>query len=111
MGKDDNNSKSSRSGRLGQRKPSTNQPQLKVDCILCFKDPKPSNNTIKARFAKSNGVKVSKQIHGYKTGNNKANLVALMNIMGTLGDLYEMWENEKSKNLAQKMSQAVEGQV
>jgi hypothetical protein len=78
-GEDDNNSKPSRSGRSGQGKPSNNQPQPKVDCILCFKDPKPSGDTIKAKFAKSDGAKVSKQIRGYRTGNNEANLVALMN--------------------------------
>jgi hypothetical protein len=55
MGKDDKNSKLSRSGRLGQRKPSNNQPQPKVDCILCFKDPKPRDDAIKAKFAESNG--------------------------------------------------------
>ncbi len=87
------------------------QLQPKVDCILRFKDPKPSDDTIKAKFAESNGAKVSEQIRGYKTGNNKANLVALMNQMVTLGDLYEMWENEKSKKLAQTMLQALEGQV
>jgi hypothetical protein len=87
MGKDDNNSKPSRSERSVQRKPSNNQPQPKVDCNLCFKDPKPSDDTIKAKFAKSDGAEVSKQIRGYKTGNNKANLIVLMNQMVTLGDL------------------------
>ncbi len=31
--------------------------------------------------------------------------------MVTLGDLYEVWENEKLKKLAQTMLQALEGQV
>jgi hypothetical protein len=34
-----------------------------------------------------------------------------MNQTVTLGDLYEMWENKKSKKLAQIMSRALEGQV
>ena len=34
-----------------------------------------------------------------------------MNRMVTLGNLYKMWEDEKSKKLAQMMSQALEGQV
>ncbi len=66
---------------------------------------------IEAKFAESDGAKVSEQICGYKAGNNKANLVALMNQMVTLGDLYKIWEDGKSKKLAQTMSRALEKQV
>ncbi len=85
--------------------------QLKVNCILQFKDPKPSEESIKAKFTKSDGSEVSEIIHGFKTGDAEANLVALMNRIVNLKDLYEMWEDGKSKKLAQTMSRALDGQV
>jgi hypothetical protein len=86
-----------------------NQP--KVNCIIQYKDPKPSDESIKAKFTESDGAEVSKVIRGYKTSDNQANLVLLMNRMVTLGDLYDMFENGKSKKLAQTMSRALDGQV
>jgi hypothetical protein len=68
---------------------------LKVECILCFKDPKPNEETTKAKFTESGGTEVSEIIHGWKTGDYKANLVALMNKMVTLG--YVHWKNYKYK--------------
>ncbi len=46
-----------------------------------------------------------------KTGDNKANLIMLMNRIASLGFPYKMWENRKSRKLALTMSQALDGQV
>jgi hypothetical protein len=59
----------------------------------------------------SDGAEVSEQIRGWKTGDNEANLVALMNRLVSLGDMYKMWEDRKSKKLCQTMLRALEGQV
>ena len=111
MGKDNNNPKPTKLNRLGWKAFSYSQSQPKTDCILHFKDPKPNDESIKAKFTESNGAEVSEQIRGWKTGDNKANLVALMNQLVSLGDVYEMWEDGKSKKLCQTMSRALEGQV
>ena len=66
---------------------------------------------MKAKFTESDGAEVSEQIRRWKTGDIEANLVALMNRMVSLGDMYEMWEDGKSKKLCQTMSRALEGQV
>jgi hypothetical protein len=86
-----------------------NQP--KVNCIIQFKDPKPSDESIKAKFTESDGADVSEVICRYKTSDNQASLVLLMNRMVTLGDLYDMFENGKSKKLTQTVSRALDGQV
>jgi hypothetical protein len=86
-----------------------NQPKL--NCIIQFKDPKPSDESIKAKFTELDGAEVSEVICGYKTSDNQANLVLLMNRIVNLGDLYDMFENGKSKKLAQTMSRALDGQV
>jgi hypothetical protein len=96
---------------IGSESNSNSQSQPKTDCILCFKDPKPNDESIKAKFTESNGAEVSKQICGWKTGDNEANLIALMNRLVSLGDMYEMWEDGKSKKLCQTMLRALEGQV
>jgi hypothetical protein len=111
MGKDNNNPKPVKSNRSGRKAFSNSQSQPKTDCILRFKDPKPNDESIKAKFTESNGAKVSEQIRSWKTGDNKANLIALMNRMVSLGDMYEMWEDGKSKKLRQTMLRALEGQV
>ncbi len=82
-----------------------------MNCIIQFKDPKPSDESIKAKFTELDGAEVSKVIHGYKTSDNQANLVLLMNRIVNLEDLYNMFENGKSKKLAQTMSRALDGQV
>ena len=79
MGKDYNNSKSAKSNQLNQRMASNDQLHLKVECILRFKDPKPNEETIKAKFTESGGTEVSEIIREWKTGDYVANLVALMN--------------------------------
>ncbi len=111
MGKDNNNPKPAKSNRLGWKASSNSQSQPKINCILRFKDPKLNDESIKAKFTESNGAEVSEQIRSWKTGDNKANLVALMNRLVSLGDKYEMWEDGKSKKLCQTMSRALEGQV
>ena len=112
MGKDNNNSKPSKSNRLGKKSSSGNQLQgPKLNCILRAKEPKPNDETMKAKFTESDGAEVSEQIRRWKTGDIEANLVALMNRMVSLGDMYEMWEDGKSKKLCQTMSRALEGQV
>ncbi len=101
-----------KSGSRSRRKKNcsdNNQP--KVNCIIQFKDPKPSDESIKAKFTKLVGAEVSEVIRGYKTSDNQANLVLLMNRIINLGDLYDMFENGKSKKLAQTMSRALDGQV
>ncbi len=101
MARDDKSNPRNFRSRRG-KSDGNNQP--KVNCILRFKDPKPSEESIKAKFTESDGSEVSKIIRGFKTGDAEANLVALMNRIVNLGDLYEMWEDGKSKNLAQTMS-------
>ncbi len=97
MGKDNNNPKPAKSNRSGRKAFSNSQLQPKTDCILRFKDPKPNDESIKAKFTESDRAEVSKQIRGWKTGDNEANLVALMNRLVSLGDMYEMWEDGKVK--------------
>jgi hypothetical protein len=88
MGKDNNNSKPLKSNHSGKKSSSGNQSQgPKLNCILQAKDPKPNNKTIKAKFTKSEGAKVSEQICRRKTGNIEANLAGLMNQMVSLGDI------------------------
>ena len=95
MGKDYNDSKSAKSNQSNRRTASNNQSHLKVECILRFKDPKPNEETIKAKLTESSRTEVSEIIHGWKTGDNDANLMALMNRMVTLGSLH--WKYYKYK--------------
>ena len=106
MGKDSNsNSKQSSKPR------SRPDDQVKVNCILRFKEPKPSDHEIKAKFFEADNTEVSEQIRKFKTGDNDANLVALMNEIVGLGDLYAMWENGGPRKLAQTLSRALEGKA
>jgi regulatory protein YycI of two-component signal transduction system YycFG len=111
MGKDNNNQKPEKLNQSGRKASSNSQSQPKTDCVLHFKDPKPNDESIKAKFKEPNGAKVSKQSRGWKIGDNKATLIALMNRLVSLGDMYEMWEDGKSKKLCQAMARALEGQV
>jgi hypothetical protein len=113
MAKDNEKSKPSRSNRLGKKASSDNQSNgPKLNCILRAKDPKPNDETIKAKFTESDGTEVSKQIRGWKTGDVEANLIALMSRMVSLGEMYDMWDDApKAKKLCQTMSRALEGQV
>ncbi len=111
MREDNNNPKPVKLNQLGRKAFSNSQSQPKTDCILHFKDPKPNDELIKAKFTESDGAEVSEKIRGWQTGDNKANLLASMNRMVSLGDMYEMWEDGKSKKLCQTMSRALEGQV
>jgi hypothetical protein len=95
MGKDYNNSKSAKFNRLNRRTASNDQLHPKVKCILCFKDPKSNEETIKAKFTVSGRTEVSEIICGWKTGDYEANLVAPMNQMVTLDYLH--WKNYKYK--------------
>ena len=47
-------------------------------CILQFKPPKPSQESIKAKFFEADNTEVSEQIRCYSSGDDRANLVALM---------------------------------
>ena len=69
--------------------------QAKVNCIPRFKEPKPSDHEIKAKFYEADDTEVSEQIRKFKTGDNDANLIGLMNEIVGLGDLYAMWEDGK----------------
>lgn len=84
-------SKKSNSKSGGNQTPQQNKPQLK--CVLHFKDPKPNDASIKAKFFEADNSKVSEQIMCWKTGDIHANLVILMDRMVGLGDLYNMWDN------------------
>jgi hypothetical protein len=101
MGKDNNNPKPAKLNRSGRKASSNSQSQPKIDCILRFEDPKPNDESIKAKFTESDRAEVSEQIRGWKTGDNEANLIALMNRLVSLGDMNEMWEAGKSKKLCQ----------
>jgi hypothetical protein len=111
MGKDNNNPKPAKSNQSGRKAFSNSQSQPKTDCILCFKDHKPNDESTNAKFTESDGAEVSEQIRGRKAGDNEANLVALMNQLVSLGDMYKMWEDKKSKKFCQTMSRALKGQV
>ncbi len=76
-----------------------------------FKDPKPSDYQIKAKFYEADESEVIKQIHCFKTGDNQANLVNLMSQMVGLGNSYELWENGDSRKLGQLLNRALSGQV
>ena len=105
MGKDNNtNSKQSSKSR------SRSDDQVKINCILRFKEPKPSDHEIKAKFFEADGTEVSEQIRKFKTGDNDA-LVALMNEIVGLGDLYVMWENGGPRKLAQTLLRALKGKA
>jgi hypothetical protein len=113
MAKDNEKSKPSQSNRSGKKVSSDNQSNgPKLNCIWQAKDPKPNDETIKTEFTESDGAKVSEQIPGWKTGDVEANLVALMNRMVSLWQMYDMWNDAaKAKKLCQTMSRALEGQV
>jgi hypothetical protein len=49
----------------GNQAPQQNKPQLK--CILHFKDPKPNDSGIKAKFYEADDSEVSEQIMCFKT--------------------------------------------
>jgi hypothetical protein len=108
MGKNNRSKQDSKPDRKCQPN-DRNQP--KVNCILHFKDLKPSDDSIKAKFYEADETDVSEQIRKFKTGDYDANLVALMNQIVGLGDLYKMCEDGKSRKLAQTMSRALKGQV
>ena len=95
------------------QKKSTNDRNMQLNCVLHFKDPKPSDESIKAKFTESDDTKVSAQIKGFKTGDPDANLIPLMSPITGLDNLYEMWENgySSSRKLAQTMTRALDGQV
>ena len=76
-----------------------------------FKDPKPTDRKIKAKFFESDDTEVSEQIMCFSTGDNPANLVILMERIVGLGDLYDMWEEGNSRKLSQSMHRALTGQV
>ena len=108
MTKDDKAKRASlKSG--GNQAPQQNKPQLK--CILHFKDPKPNDKEIKAKFYEADDSEVSEQIMCYKTGDVHANLVILMDRMVGLGDLYDMWNDGDSRKLGQSLHRALSGQV
>jgi hypothetical protein len=113
MAKDNEKSKPSRSNHSGKKASSDNQSNgPKLNCILRAKDPIPNGETIKAKFTESDGAEVSEQIREWKTGDVEANLVALMNQMVSLGEIYDMWDDAAgAKKLCQTMSRALEGQV
>lgn len=69
-----------------------------------FKPPKPSQDTVKAKFNEYEDTKVSENIQSYQAGNDYGNLVALMSCMVRLGDMYELWIEGKSRRLAQVMA-------
>ncbi len=74
------------SSKSGQKKSSNNQSQPKLNCIICFKDPKPRDKSTKIKFFEANNTEVSEQIQTYKTRDNKANLITLMNRSVSLGN-------------------------
>lgn len=79
-------------------------------CTLRFKPPQQSETTIKAKFLDEDDTEISEIIHVYDTGDDHANLIALMNQIVGLGDLYDLW-TDKTKRLAQTMSRALNDQV
>ncbi len=86
MAKDDQSNSQNFCSHYGK---SDNNNQPKVNCVLRFQDPKPSNESIKAKFTESDESDVSEVICSFKTGDAEANLVALMNCwIINLGDLY-----------------------
>ena len=108
MTKDDKSKKAhSKSG--GDQAPQRIKPQL--NCILHFKDPKPNDKEIKAKFFEADESEVSEQIMCFKTGDVHANLVILMDRMVGLGDLYDMWNDGDSRKLGQSLHRALSGQV
>lgn len=109
MTRNEQQSKKSTSKRGGDQTPQQNKVQL--ICILHFKDPKPNDREIKAKFFEADDAEVSEQIMCYSTGDIQANLVILMERIVGLGDLYDMWQDGDSRKLSQSMHRALNGQV
>jgi hypothetical protein len=74
--------------------------QNKSGCVIKFKLPKPSEDTIKAKFLKDDGTEVSENLCAFSSGKDYANLVALMSCIVELGDMYGLWANGKSEKLS-----------
>ena len=85
--------------------------KLQPKIVLLFKDPKPSDYQIKAKFYEADDSEVIEQNHCFKTGDNQANLVNLMSQMVGLGNSYELWENRDSRKLGQLLNRALSSQV
>ena len=92
-------------------KSSGGKPNNKQGCIIRFKPPKPSEEVMKAKFFEADDTEVSELVRCYQTGDDHANLVALMSRIIGLGDLYGLWNDGKSQKLAQTMSRALDDQV
>jgi len=107
MSKNNQSKQASKHG--GNKALQVNKSQLKF--VLQFKDPKPSDDQIKAKFYEADKSEVIEQIRCFKTGDNHANLVNLMSRIVGLGNSYELWENGNLKKLAQTLNRALTGQV
>ena len=90
------------SKRGGNKALQTNKLLPKI--VLQSKDPKPSDDQIKAKFYEADDSEVTKQIRCFKTGDNHANLMNVMSQIVGLGNSYELWENGDSRKLAQSLN-------
>ena len=97
----------SKSKSVGIKSKDTN----KSGCTIWFETPKPSDESIKAKFFEADGIEVSEIIRSYQPGDDHANLIALMSHIIGLGDLYSLWEEGKSRKLAQTMARALDDQA
>ena len=88
-------------------KPTESKPKF----VLQFKDLKPSDNQINAKFYKADKSELTKQIRCFKTGDNHANLVNFMSQIVGLGNSYKLWENGNLRKLAQSLNQALTSKV
>ena len=101
-----NSNSKSKSGKNG--KPTINN---KSGCIIRFKPPKASEDTVKAKFFEDDDTEVSESIRTYSAGDDYGNLVASTSRIIGLGDMYDLWIEGKSKKLAQVLSRALDNQV
>ena len=98
MTKNDQSKQASKRG--GNKASQANKTQSKF--VLQFKDPKPSDDQIKAKFYEADNLEVIKQIRCFKAGDNHGNVVNLISRIVELGNSYELWQGGDSRKLAQK---------
>ena len=105
------NSSNANSNSNSKSKSNKKSQSNKSGCIIRLKPPKPTEDTVKAKFLEDDGTEVSESIRTFRSGEDYGNLVALMSRIVGLGDMYGLWIDGKSKKLAQVMARALDDQV
>ncbi len=105
------NSSNANSNSNSKSKSNKKSQSNKSGCIIKLKPPKPTEDTVKAKFLEDDGTEVSESIQTFQSGEDYDNLVTLMSRIVGLGDMYGLWIDGKSKKLALVMARALDDQV